>query len=87
MTSELRHPGVADSIELHNGWQLTRRATSKGSWENAQRKYPSTGSNVKGGVRMAASRVMGTGTPQWLAMTRGNARRAKVPTDASVPEE
>ena len=25
-------PGVADSIELHNGRQVTRRATSKGSW-------------------------------------------------------
>ena len=29
---------------------------------------------------MAASRVMGTGVPQWLAMRRGNARGAKVPT-------
>jgi hypothetical protein len=25
-------PGVADSIELHNGMQVTRRATTKGSW-------------------------------------------------------
>jgi hypothetical protein len=35
----------------------------------------------KRGIQMAASRVMGTGTPQWLAEKRGNARRAKVPTD------
>jgi len=27
-----RPPGVADSIELHNGIQVTRRAM-KGSWE------------------------------------------------------
>ena len=32
-------------------------------------------------VQMAASRVMGTGEPQWLAKMRGNARGAKVPTD------
>ena len=29
-------PGVSDSIEMHNGRQATRRATSKGSWGNAQ---------------------------------------------------
>ena len=29
---------------------------------------------------MAASRVIGTGTPQWLAMKRGNALGAKVLT-------
>ncbi len=29
---------------------------------------------------MAASRVMGTGTPQWLALKWGNAHRAKVLT-------
>ena len=33
---------------------------------------------------MAASRVMGTGTPQWLAMKRGNARGVKVPTDGRL---
>jgi hypothetical protein len=31
-------PGVADSIELPNGRQATRRATSKGSWGNVQCK-------------------------------------------------
>ena len=31
-TSADRPPGVADSIELHNGIQVTRRAM-KGSWE------------------------------------------------------
>ena len=35
-TSANRPPGVADSIELHNGRQVTRRATSKGSWGKAQ---------------------------------------------------
>jgi len=32
-TSTNRPPGVADSIELHNGMQVTRRAATKGSWE------------------------------------------------------
>ncbi len=32
MTSAECPPGVADSIEKHNGRQVTRRATSKGSW-------------------------------------------------------
>ena len=31
-------------------------------------------------VQMAASRVMETGTPQWLAMKWGNAHRVKVST-------
>ncbi len=73
-------PGVADSIELHNGRQVTRRATSKGSWGKAQCKYPSMSTNVKRGAQMAASRVMGTGMPQGLAMRWGNAHGAKVPT-------
>ncbi len=73
-------PGVSDSIELHNGRQVTRRATSKGSWGNEQFKYPSMTTNVKRGGQTAASRVMGTGTPQWLAMMWGNAHGAKVPT-------
>jgi len=46
-----RHPGVSDSIELHNGRQVTRLATIKGSWGNAQGKYPSMGANVKRGVQ------------------------------------
>ena len=66
-------PGVTDSIELHNGMQVTRRATTKGSWGKAQCKYPSMTTNVKRGVQRAASRVMGTGTPQRLAMRWGNA--------------
>jgi len=61
-------PGVVDSIELHNGRQVTRRATSKGSWGNVQGKYSSMSTNGKRGAQMAASRVMGTGKPQWLAM-------------------
>ncbi len=36
-------------------------------------QYPSMGINVKREVQMAASRVMGTGMPQRLAMKRGNA--------------
>ena len=81
-----RPPGVSDSIELHNGMQATRRATFQGSWGNAQGKYPSMGTNVKRGVQMAASRVMETGTPQWLAMKWGNAHRAKVSTGRRPPE-
>ncbi len=73
-------PGVADSIELHNGRQVTRQAMSKGSWGNAQDKYPSMSTNIRRGAQRAASRVMGTGRPQWLAMKRGNALGAKVPT-------
>jgi len=45
------------------------------------RQYPSMAANVKRGVQTAASRVMGIGEPQRLALKRGNARRAKVPTD------
>ena len=71
-TSADRSPGVADSIELHNGRQVTRRATIKGSW-GIRKEYPSMLTNVKRGVQMAASRVMGIGTPQWLAMRWGNA--------------
>ena len=44
------------------------------------RQYPSMVTNVKRGGQMAASQVMETGTPQWLAMKRSNARRAKVYT-------
>lgn len=73
-------PGVSDSIELRNGLQVTRRATNKDSWGKAQCKYPSMRSNVKRGVQRVASQVMGIGMPQWLAMKRSNARRAKVPT-------
>ena len=51
--------GVADSIELLNGRQATRRATSKGSWR--RRKYPSMATNVKRGGQKAALRVMETG--------------------------
>ncbi len=80
MTSANCPPGVSDSIELRNGRQVTRRATSKGSWGNAQGKYPSMSADVKRGTQMAASRVMGTGTPPWLAMMWGNVHGAKVPT-------
>jgi hypothetical protein len=80
MTSAECPPGVSDSIELHNGLQVTRQATSNDSWGKAQCKYSSMVSNVKRGVQMVASRVMRTGTPQWLAMKRGNARRVKVLT-------
>ncbi len=69
MTSAECPPGVEDSIELHNGRQVTRRATIKGSWGTAQCKYLSMCTNVTRGAQMAASRVMGIGTPQWLAMT------------------
>jgi len=82
-TSVNRLPGVPDSIELHNGREVTRRATNKGSWgNNLQWEYPSMFTNVKRGKQKAASRVMGTGMPQWLAKKRGNARGAKVPTDS-----
>lgn len=73
-------PGVVDSIELNNGRQITRRATIKGSWGNVQGKYPSMSTNVKREAQMAASRVMGTGKPQRLAMRWDNAHGAKVPT-------
>ena len=32
-------PGVADSIELHNGMQVTRRAMIKGSWDRQVPEY------------------------------------------------
>ena len=43
-------------------------------------QYPSMCINIKRDAQMAASRVMGIGRPQRLAMRRGNARGAKVPT-------
>jgi hypothetical protein len=43
-------------------------------------QYLSMGTNVKRGAQTAASRVMRTGTPQRLAMKRGNALGAKVLT-------
>ena len=61
LTSAESPPGVADSIELHNGRHVTRQATSKGSWRNAQSKYPSMITNVKRGGQKAALRVMETG--------------------------
>ena len=45
------------------------------------KQNPSMAANVKRGDQRAASRVMGTGTPQRIALKRGNARRAKVLTD------
>ena len=80
MTSADRPPGVSDSIERYNGRQATRRATIKGSWGKAQCSTRVGATNVTRGVPMVASRVMGTGTPQRLAMRRGNALGAKVPT-------
>jgi len=68
-------PGVADSIELHNGRQVTRRATIKELLGNQpQWKNPSTTTNVKSGRGMAASRVMGTGEPQWPSDEATNPR-------------
>jgi hypothetical protein len=46
----------------------------------ARSHSPSKGDNVKRETPKAASRVMGTGTPQRLAKKRGNTRGAKVPT-------
>ena len=73
-------PRVSDGIDAHNGRQVIRRATIKGSWGKAQRSTRVRTTNVTRGVRMAASRVMGTGTPQRLAIKRGNALRVKVST-------
>jgi hypothetical protein len=42
---------------------------------------PSMTTNVKRGVQKAATRVMGTGTPQRITEKRGNARGVKVPTE------
>ncbi len=41
---------------------------------------PSMSTNVKRGAQTVASRVMGVGEPQWLAMKRSNSRRAKALT-------
>jgi len=46
----------------------------QGLLEKGAKQYPSMATNVKRGVQMAASQVIGTGTPQWLAEKRGNAR-------------
>jgi hypothetical protein len=73
VTSAVRHPGVSDSIELHNGRQSTQASDEQGLLGKSARQYPSMSTNVKRGAQMAASRVMGTGTPQRLAMRQGNA--------------
>ncbi len=62
-----------------------RQASNQASDEqgllgNRAMQYPSMGLNVKREVQKAASRVMGAGRPQRLAMKRGNALGAKVPT-------
>ncbi len=58
-----------------------RASDEQGLLGQGAKQYPSMSANVKRGVQTAASQVMRTGTPQWLAMKRGNARRAKVLTD------
>lgn len=58
-----------------------RASDEQGLLGKREEQYPSTAADVKIGVRKAASRAMETGTPQRLAMKRGNARRAKVSTD------
>ena len=60
---------------------FNRASDEQGLLGQGAMQYPSMSTNVKRGVQMAASRVMRTGTPQRLAMNRGNARRAKVLTD------
>ena len=73
--AQIRHPGVKDSIELHNGRQVTRRATNKEPLGNQpQWKYPSILSDVKRGQEMAAARVMGTGKPQGHSEEAANPR-------------
>ena len=74
-TSDIRPPGVSDSIELHNDRQVTRRATIKAPLGNQpQWQYPSTTANVKRGCGMATSQVMGTGEPQWPSEEAANPR-------------
>ena len=74
-TSTEPTPGVADSIEPHNGRQVTRRATNKEPLGNQpQWKYPSILPNVKRVQEMAASRVIGTGEPQGRSEEAANPR-------------
>ena len=58
-----------------------RASDEQGLLGRSAMQHPSMTANVKRGVQTAASQVMRTGTPQWLAKKRGNARRAKVLTD------
>ena len=59
-TSDIRPPGVSDSIELHNDWQLTRRATIKELLGNsAAMAVPEYRSQCK--KRLREGRVAGDG--------------------------
>jgi len=80
MTSADHHPGVSDSIELHNGEANSQASDEQRLLGKRAMQYPSMGDNAKRGVQMATSRVMGTGMPQGLAMRWSNAHRAKVLT-------
>jgi hypothetical protein len=57
-----------------------RRPRPLGKLTRSRDKYLSMATNINGGGQMATSQVMETGTPQWLAKRRGNARGAKVST-------
>jgi hypothetical protein len=63
-------------------YAINQASDEQGLLGQGAMQHPSMAANVKRGVQTAASRVMGTGKPQWLAMKRGNARRVKVPTDS-----
>jgi len=59
---------------------MNQASDEQGLLGKGARQYPSMVINVEREDQKAASRVMGTGMPQWLAMNRGNALRVKVPT-------
>jgi hypothetical protein len=68
-------------LRLHRAVQRiasNQASDEQGLLGQSAKQYPSMAANVKRGVQRAASRVMGTGEPQWLAEKWGNARRAKV---------
>jgi hypothetical protein len=64
-TSDIRPPGVSDSIELDNDNGVTRRASEgpKGSWRNIADRSDSSrvwSTNVKGGGQKTPMRGMET---------------------------
>jgi hypothetical protein len=86
-TSASRHPGVADSIELHNGRRTARQATkARALGESAAMEVPEYRAQHKRRVRKGSVAVMGTGKPQGHSDEASNDRRAKV-THAMVNRE
>lgn len=78
--SAFHPPGVLDSIELHKGKQVTRRATIKALLGNSAMAVPEYQGQCKKRFWDGRVAVMRTGVPQWPSVEASNDRRVKVLT-------